>query len=163
MEYINNILHTTKFSQAKVFAKGSYHVLGQKFRQIQFRRSRNLPSRKLWVELTSCYAHMRVLKIMWMHQNFHCAKKSFANSMHWWNWWKIFLVKISTYTASTFILDSHNVVPTHDKSLQVWYQRSTHQRGYVAHNLDEFIVSPEVVLDLTKGVFYRVDAWTVGQ
>ena len=42
-----------RISLARIFAKGSYYVLGQKFRQ-----SRELPSRKLWVELANCYVHM---------------------------------------------------------------------------------------------------------
>ena len=62
----------TKFSQAKIFAKGSYFVLGQKSRQ-----SSELPSRKLWVELVSCYAHAYapVLTIARICQNFHSTKK----------------------------------------------------------------------------------------
>ena len=52
----------TKFSQAKIFAKGSYFVLGQKSRQ-----SSELPSRKLWVELVSCYAHAYA-PVLTMHE-----------------------------------------------------------------------------------------------
>ena len=38
--------------------------------------NRVLPSRKLWVELASCYAqYAHVLTIVRMCQNFHCAKK----------------------------------------------------------------------------------------
>ena len=47
------ILYATKFSLAKIFTKGLYYVLGQKFHQLP-----KLPSRKLWVELMSCSAHM---------------------------------------------------------------------------------------------------------
>ena len=39
----------------KIFAKGSYYVLGQKIHQLH-----ELPSRKLWVELASRYVHMRM-------------------------------------------------------------------------------------------------------
>ena len=61
------ILYTTKFSLAKIFAKGSCFVLEQNFRQLH-----ELTSRKLWVELRSCYAHMHVHSQLC--QNFHCTK-----------------------------------------------------------------------------------------
>ena len=63
----------------KIFAKGLYYVLGPKFRQ-----SHKLPSRKLWVELVSCSAHMyaraNVLKFSLCKK---MTEKVFANSMHW--------------------------------------------------------------------------------
>ena len=73
------IPYATKFSLAKIFAKGLYYVLGQKFCQ-----SHELPSRKLWVELVSCSAHMyaraNVLKFSLCKK---ITEKIFANSMHW--------------------------------------------------------------------------------
>ena len=78
----------TKFLQAKIFAKGSYFVLGQKSRQ-----SRELPSRKLWVELVSCYAHayapaLTIARICQFSQYKKIRRKKLANGIHWRIWQK---------------------------------------------------------------------------
>ena len=108
----------------RIFAKGSYFILGQIFCQ-----SRQLPSRRLWVELMSCYVHiyihnyyMHALTITQICQNFHCVKKKllkkiFANSRLWWNWWKFF-------SWRKFLCIQYNIVAEHTYecyiSIQWW-------------------------------------------
>ena len=68
----------------------------------------------------------------------------------------IILIVIHSHLIATMFYPSTTIVFSHG------IKCSSHQRGYVIHNLDELIMSPEVVLDLTKGVLNRVDVWTVG-
>ena len=87
-----------KISLAKIFAKGSYFVLGQKFHQILFCQLCELPSRKLWVGELLC-AYARALTIA----QTHCAKKfveKFLPTAYIGEIGKKFiLAKISTYTV----------------------------------------------------------------
>ena len=81
----------TKFSLAKISAKGSFFVMGQKFHQIQFHQSRKLSSGKScgWSSRVAMYICVCSHNRARMCQNFHCAKKNFfANGMHWRNWQK---------------------------------------------------------------------------
>ena len=83
-----------KFSQAKIFAKGSYYVSEQKFHPLH-----KLPSRKLWVDHASCYTHMCVCS-----RSHECVKIFTVQKIHGKNFRQrhalaknFLLTKISTY------------------------------------------------------------------
>ena len=120
---------------------------------------------KLWVELASCYAHMRMH--MQMCQTFHCAKKFmekiFADGMYWWNWQKIspdenfciYGAENCTYTTLYVIYHNNCISRIKHTVLSIICTVSNNTCSICTVNVSECPKSPNCMVSTWTKVFCR--------